>query len=97
MPNMLLHTGIELLFISAGTFALVTSVREVCKRMDQIIAALEMRSIPPLAPAYDPDGVPPASTDYVTCGGCGRTVELLDGFNPAPHDCDGIDNALLAK
>lgn len=26
--------------------------------------------------------------EIVTCGGCGASVETLDGFNPVAHDCD---------
>lgn len=42
------------------------------------------------------DPIPYANTQSVMCGGCGRSILVgIDGFNPIPHDCRGLDSALV--
>jgi len=43
------------------------------------------------------DTTVPANADYITCMGCGKVTPSTNGFDPVPHECEGIDHALIAK
>lgn len=79
-----------------GLLCVCSMVHEIHKRLDGIMAALNGLSLDSAFKA-PMDDVAPASTDYVQCGGCGKTVPLRDGFNPEEHDCTGLDDSLIAK
>ena len=90
----MLHIGIVLIIVSIGLGCIAMMIDELHKRMDLFLIALSGINIRPYPST---DNTLEASAEFVTCGGCGRVVELRDGFNPVEHDCDGIDHGVLAR
>lgn len=72
-----MQTLISVFFILAGLFAIgvIGTSLFMLYKLWQRVERLE-------------DNRVSMAIDYVTCGGCGKSLPTRDGFNPAHHACD---------
>lgn len=95
-----LNLAIETGFALAGGFALWSIYDSVKQARRHIVGILtDIHSLQHLQINQASAGEAGITTfeQLITCGGCGRTVLTENGFDPLPHGCDGVENALLAK